>query len=245
MIRLESVNVFYDDLQVLWSVDIDVADGAIIAILGANGAGKSTAMSSMSGLVRVTKGRVLFGGQDITNRTPQERVALGLTHVMERQRVFRFMSVRENLRLGAFLPEARKLQEDSLAQVLELFPFLKDRMKVLAGSLSGGEQQMLAMGRGLMARPRAMLLDEPLLGLSPQRAEHVIDVIRRLNSTGITIVFIEQNVTHSLELANHAYILEAGRVALSGSAESLRGNDEIRRVYMGLAPLDRVHMEER
>lgn len=234
MIQLESVDVHYGEMQVLWDVDVDVAEGDVVAILGANGAGKSTVMAAISGVVSPSAGRVLFEGEDVTSLSPRERVERGIVHVLERRRVFPFMSVWENLRLGAYLPRTREHFDASLARVYELFPILKDRSRQHAVSLSGGEQQMLAMARGLMCDPRVLMLDEPLLGLAPSLVPVIMDVIRKLNDDGLTIIFIEQHVRHSLSLADHAYVLSAGRIALSGPSDELLASDEVRRVYMGL-----------
>lgn len=234
MLQLESVDVRYGEMQVLWDIDVGVSDGEVVAILGANGAGKSTVMNAISGVVSPSGGRVLFQGEDITALSPRERVERGIVHVLERRRIFPFMSVWENLRLGAYLPRTRAHFDSTLERVYELFPILKDRTRQHAVSLSGGEQQMLAMARGLMCQPRVLMLDEPLLGLAPSLVPLIMDVIRKLNDDGLTIIFIEQHVRHSLTLADHAYVLSAGRVALAGPSDELLASDEVRRVYMGL-----------
>lgn len=234
MLSLRNVSVFYDDLQVLWGVDVDVTAGEIVALLGANGAGKSTVMGTISGVVKVASGQVLLDGVDITRLAPKVRVELGIAHVLERHRLFPFMTVRENLLLGAYVPRARVKTQQSLDWVLSMFPFLKDRMQQYAGSFSGGEQQMLAIARGLMSGPRMIMLDEPFLGLSPAMVRKIIDVVAELRKGGMTIVFIEQHVRHSLNMADRAYVLEAGRVALKGTSAELLANDDIQQIYMGL-----------
>jgi len=234
MLSLRKVNVFYDDLQVLWDVDVDVAAGEIVALLGANGAGKSTVMGTISGVVKVASGQVLFDGQDITRLAPKDRVELGIAHVLERHRLFPFMTARENLLLGAYVPRARAKTQQTLDWVLTLFPFLRDRMQQHAGSFSGGEQQMLAIARGLMSGPRIVMLDEPFLGLSPSMVRKIIAVVADLRQSGMTVVFIEQHVRHSLDMADRAYVLEAGRVALKGTSAELLANDDIQQIYMGL-----------
>jgi len=234
MLSLRKIDVFYDDLQVLWGVDVDIAAGEIVALLGANGAGKSTVMGTISGVVAVAGGQVLLEGEDITRRTPKERVERGISHVLERHRLFPFMTVRENLLLGAYVPRARAKTRESLDWVLTLFPFLRDRMQQHAGSFSGGEQQMLAIARGLMSGPRVIMLDEPFLGLSPAMVRKIIEVVADLRKSGMTVVFIEQHVRHSLNMADRAYVLEAGRVALTGTSAALLANDDIQQIYMGL-----------
>jgi len=234
MIALHGIDVYYDELQVLQNIDIDIPAGKIVAILGANGAGKSTVMSTMSGLVRPRRGQVLLDGKPITGLSPRERVDLGLAHVPERQRVFPQLTVRENLVLGAYVARARKELNESLQRVYRLFPFLETRQKQRAGPLSGGEQQMLAIARGLMSMPRVLMMDEPFLGLSPAMVQQIIDVTRRLNDEGMTIVFIEQHVRQSLTLAHEGYVLESGRVALHGLSDELLSDDRVRYVYMGL-----------
>jgi branched-chain amino acid transport system ATP-binding protein len=234
VIELRNVDIAYGEVQVLWDVSLSVDKGEVVAILGANGAGKSTVMATMSGVVKPIGGSVIFEGEDITKLDARARVERGIVHVLERQRVFPFMSVLENLKLGSYLKAARKQQASSLERVYGLFPFLEKRSKQRAGLMSGGEQQMLVIARGLMSQPRLMMLDEPFLGLSPQMVTEILDVIRRVNDQGITVVFIEQHVKKALNASARAYVLEAGRVALSGPSEELLESGQVTKVYMGV-----------
>jgi branched-chain amino acid transport system ATP-binding protein len=233
MLELDHIDVAYGPLQVLWDVSIRVDEHEVVAILGANGAGKSTLMAAMSGVVNPRNGSVRFEGQDITGTSVRERLELGIAHVLERQRVFPLLTVRENLRVGAYLPKSRKKLAERLAYVYGLFPFLEGRADQKAVSMSGGEQQMLVIARGLMTQPRLVLLDEPFLGLSPQMVTQITETIRRLQDNGVTVTFIEQDVGKSLSIADRAYVLEAGRLALTGTAEELRRTDAVTDVYMG------------
>jgi branched-chain amino acid transport system ATP-binding protein len=234
MIELRGIDVAYGPLQVLWDVNLTVEAGEVLAILGANGAGKSTVMATMSGVVRPIGGSVLFEGEDVTALSPKERVQRGIVHVLERQRVFPFMSVYENLKMGAYLRGPRKDTKEGLERVYDLFPFLKERTKQRAGLMSGGEQQMLVIARGLMAQPRLMMLDEPFLGLSPYMVSEILTVIRTLNEDGITVAFIEQHVKKALDASHRAYVLEAGRVVLTGSSDELLSSGQVTKVYMGV-----------
>lgn len=234
MLSLTGVDVHYDGLQVLWGVDLEVAAGEVLAILGSNGAGKSTAMGTISGVVPVSGGTVRFEGQDITAASPRTRIELGIAHVLERHRLFPFMTARENLLLGAYIRRARAQTQQSLDWVLSLFPFLRTRLGQHAGAFSGGEQQMLAIARGLMSRPRLIMLDEPFLGLSPAMVRAIIEVVAGLRQAGMTVIFIEQHVRHSLTMADRAYVLEAGRVVLAGDSGTLLASDEIQQIYMGI-----------
>jgi branched-chain amino acid transport system ATP-binding protein len=233
-IELRRVSVSYGDVQVLWDVDIGIARGDVVAILGSNGAGKSTVMNAISGVAPVIGGQVLFEGRDITAVPTKDRVPLGIAHVLERHRLFPFMTVLENLKLGAYIPSARGAMGETMEWTFELFPFLRDRQQQLAGGLSGGEQQMLAIARGLMSRPKVIMLDEPFLGLSPLMVQNIINVVALLKRRGLTVIFIEQHVRHSLAMADRAYILEAGRVVLTGTSAELAADDRIKRIYMGL-----------
>jgi branched-chain amino acid transport system ATP-binding protein len=234
MIELKNIDVAYGELQVLWDVSLTVKEGEVVSILGANGAGKSTVMATMSGVVRPKLGAVIFEGKDVTALSPKQRVERGIVHVLERQRVFPFMSVLENLKMGAYLPGPRKQTKQRLEVVYDFFPFLEDRMKQRAGLMSGGEQQMLVIARGLMAQPRVMMLDEPFLGLSPQMVSEILVVIQKLNEQGITVVFIEQHVKKALDSSTRAYVLDAGRVVLSGPSDELLESGQVTKVYMGV-----------
>lgn len=234
MIELKNIDVAYGELQVLWDVSLTVQEGEVVSILGANGAGKSTVMATMSGVVRPKRGSVVFEGEDVTALSPKQRVERGIVHVLERQRVFPFMSVLENLKMGAYLPGPRKQTKQRLEVVYDFFPFLKDRTKQRAGLMSGGEQQMLVIARGLMSQPRVMMLDEPFLGLSPHMVTEILVVVKKLHEQGITVVFIEQHVKKALDSSTRAYVLDAGRVVLSGPSDELLAGGQVTKVYMGV-----------
>ena len=235
MLRVDGLSVAYGDFQVLWDVSLEVRAGEIVALLGPNGAGKSTLLNSVSGLVAPRQGGIEFDGRRVERLPAHQRVGLGLAHVLERRRLFPYLTVRQNLLLGAYHPGARPHRAASLAWVEALFPRLRERQGQLAHTLSGGEQQMVAIGRGLMARPRFLLVDEPTLGLAPRVVAEILDVLRRINrDEGITVLFIEQNVELALSVAARGYILESGRVLLDGTADALRASPEVRRVFLGL-----------
>ncbi len=233
MLEVSDLEVAYGDYQVIWGVSLSVAAGEIVSILGPNGAGKSTVLNAISGLKAIKAGRIEFKGERIDGLAPQQIVRRRLAHIMERRRVFPYLTVRKNLWLGGYNPAARGERQETLAQVYELFPKLKEREDQLAHSLSGGEQQMLAVGRGLMARPELLLVDEPLLGLAPEVAEHTMQVLRQINRSGVAILFIEQNVQTALSLAERGYILESGRLVLEGTSRDLLASDEVKRIFLG------------
>jgi branched-chain amino acid transport system ATP-binding protein len=234
LLSVENLSLHYGDAQALDSVSIAVDEHAVVAIVGANGAGKSSLIRTIAGIEHPSGGRIRYRSADITGWPSHKVCNLGLGQVAEGRQVFPTLSVRENLEMGASPPRARKVQAQSMAHVLELFPRLAERMGQAAGTLSGGEQQMLAIGRCLMGRPELVMFDEPSLGLAPTIVQEVFRVIQRLNREGLTIVLVEQNVAVSLKLATHAYVLENGRVALEGSGEALLHDDNVRRAYMGL-----------
>ena len=236
MLEIEELDVAYDDLQALWGVALRIESGEIVALIGPNGAGKSTLLRSIAGLVRPRRGQVRFQGQPITRTRPHDLVGRGIALVPEGRRLFARMSVLENLELGAFNPGARARRHETLAWVYQIFPILRERRHQLAGSLSGGEQQMLAVGRSLMARPRLLLLDEPSWGLAPRVVEQILQIIAEINRRGVTILMVEQNVPAALGLAGRAYILETGRIVAEGSGAELLGQDHVRRSYLGLLP---------
>ncbi len=234
MLEAEGLNVLYGDYQILWDARFSAATGEVVALLGPNGAGKSTLMNTLSGLVRARSGQVTFKGRRIDGLPPHRIVALGLSHVLERRRLFPYLSVRQNLLLGAHHPGAKPHREESLAQVEMLFPFLKTRRDQRAYTLSGGEQQMVAIARGLMARPSLLMIDEPFLGLAPRVVEQIAEVTTAINrERGITVIFIEQNVELALKLAHRAYVLESGRIILEGPSASLLQSAEVRRIFLG------------
>jgi branched-chain amino acid transport system ATP-binding protein len=235
MLEVNGIDVFYGNVQALWDVSFQVAPGEVVTIIGANGAGKTTTLRAISGLLQPRKGRVVFDGVDITRLPPNERVGRGLVLVPEARQLWPAMSVLENLEVGAYKSAARKVRTETLQTVFTMFPVLKERSRQKAGTLSGGEQQMCAIGRGLMARPRILLLDEPALGLAPLLVREVFASLRAIAEQGMTIVLVEQNVPHALALADRAFILETGRVTQSGPARDLANDARIRDAYLGEA----------
>ena len=233
MLEVTDLEVCYGDYQVIWGVSLRVEAGEIVSVLGPNGAGKSTVLNAISGLRPPKSGRIEFKGEAIDGRPPHEIVRRRIAHIMERRRVFPYLSVRQNLWLGGYNPAARAERERTLRAVYELFPRLAERESQMAHSLSGGEQQMLALGRGMMARPELLLVDEPLLGLSPTAAQLTMEVLRRINDSGVSILFIEQNVQTALGLADRGYVLESGRVVLDGTPAELLGADDVKRIFLG------------
>jgi branched-chain amino acid transport system ATP-binding protein len=234
LLRLEGVDAFYGDLQALYDVSLEVEQGRVFALVGANAAGKSTTLRVISGLVTPRQGRVVFDGQDLTRVPAHQRVDLGIVQVPEGRRLFPFMSVAENLLLGAHTPRARVARDATLRYVYTMFPVLEDRRAQLAGSLSGGEQQMCAIGRALMARPRVLMLDEPTLGLAPVLVARIFETVRAINADGMTVLLVEQNVRQALTLADRAAVLESGHLVLSGRGPELLGDDRLKRAYLGL-----------
>ena len=234
MLTLEGVDAFYGDLQALHGVSLEVRAGELMALVGANAAGKTTTLRVISGTLPARAGRVLFEGQDLAAMPAHLRVAQGIIQVPEGRRLFPFMTVHENLLLGAHAPQARAQQEASLDYVLRLFPVLKDRATQLAGSLSGGEQQMCAIGRALMARPRLLMLDEPTLGIAPVLVQRIFETVAAINRDGVTILLVEQNVRRALALAHRAVALENGRVVLAGPARELLVDERLKKAYLGL-----------
>ncbi len=234
MLEVNNINTFYGQIQVLWDVCLKIEEGEIVALVGANGAGKSTLLHAISGIIRSTSGTIDFLGQRIDGLSPHLIVELGISHIPEGRKLFTDMSVRENLEMGAYSRRAWKDKKKTLEQVFELFPTLKERAGQLASTLSGGEQQMVAMGRGLMSRPRLCIIDEPSNGLAPRLVQEVFEKITSLRDQGITVLLIEQNVHQTLQIADHACVLENGRIALQGQCEDLLKSDHIRKAYLGL-----------
>jgi len=234
LLTLEGVDAFYGDLQALHGVSLEVRAGELMALVGANAAGKTTTLRVISGTLPARGGRVLFDGQDLAAMPAHLRVAQGIVQVPEGRRLFPFMTVHENLLLGAHAPEARAQQDASLDYVLRLFPVLKDRATQLAGSLSGGEQQMCAIGRALMARPRLLMLEEPTLGIAPVLVQRIFETVAAINRDGVTVLLVEQNVRRALALAHRAVALENGRVVLSGPARELLADDRLKKAYLGM-----------
>lgn len=236
LLTLSGLNVYYGRLHVLKGVSLHVNEGEVVALLGANGAGKTTALRAISGLLRPASGTLTFAGQKIAGHSPERLVRLGITQVPEGRQVFGPLSVQDNLLLGAYTRlrrvPTRQLQDD-LERIFELFPPLRDSRLRRAGSLSGGQQQMLAMGRALMARPRLLLLDEPCLGLAPLVSRQIMQTIARLRAEGTTILLVEQNARAALRIADRGYVMETGKLVLEGSAEELMRNKDVRRAYLG------------
>jgi branched-chain amino acid transport system ATP-binding protein len=233
MLQARGLDVLLGDYQVLWDARLAVAEGEIVAVLGPNGAGKSTLMNTVSGLLRPQAGEITFQGRSIGALPAHRIVAEGISHVLERRRLFPYLTVRQNVWLGGYHPAARAAREAQLRWVGDLFPIITARADQLAHTLSGGEQQMVALARGLMARPRLLMIDEPFLGLAPRIVEQLLEVIRRINREGVTILFIEQNVQLALSLAHRGYILESGRTILDGRSEALLRSPEVRRIFLG------------
>jgi branched-chain amino acid transport system ATP-binding protein len=234
LLKLDGVDAFYGDLQALFSVSLEVPDGKIMALVGANAAGKSTTIRVISGLLSPRRGRVLFGGEDLARVPAYRRVELGIVQVPEGRRLFPFMTVTENLLLGAHAPHARGARDATLSYVHTLFPVLHDRRAQLAGSLSGGEQQMCAIGRALMARPKLLMLDEPTLGLAPVLVGRIFETVRTINADGVTVLIVEQNVRQALGLADRAAVLESGKLVLQGAGRELLGDERLKRAYLGM-----------
>jgi branched-chain amino acid transport system ATP-binding protein len=234
LLRLEGIDAFYGDLQALSEVSLEVREKEIFALVGANAAGKSTTLRVISGLVAPRRGRVLLNDEDLTGVPAHKRVDRGIVQVPEGRHLFPFMTVAENLLLGAHADRARGERDRTLAHVYGLFPVLSERRTQLAGSLSGGEQQMCAIGRALMARPRVLMLDEPTLGLAPVLVARIFDTVRTINGQGVTVLLVEQNVRQALTLAHRACVLESGRLVLEGQARELLGDERLKRAYLGL-----------
>ena len=234
LLQVEGLDLYYGDAQALVQVSLEVPEGEIVAIVGANGAGKSTLIRAIAGIERPRAGRIRFAGRDLAGLDSHEVCNLGIAQVAEGRQVFPSLSVEENLELGAMLPRARAGARRAMQDAYALFPTLAERRRQLAGTMSGGEQQMLAIGRSLMAQPELIMFDEPSLGLAPLVAKEVLHAIHVLNARGLTILLVEQNVAVSLRISQHAYVLENGRIVMSGSGEQLLRDDRVRQAYLGL-----------
>lgn len=235
MLQVSNVDAGYGDVQVLFDVSLDIKEGELVAVIGANGAGKTTLLKTISGIMKPQKGSIRFGDKIISQQEPDRTVGDGIIHVPEGRLLFPDMSVKENLRLGAFLVKDKKTIADREETVYAMFPRLKEREGQMAGTLSGGEQQMLAIGRGMMAGPKLLMLDEPSLGLSPKLVHQVFDLTLRINREwGVTVLLVEQNVRLSCEISNRAFVLENGRMVLHGAGSEMLSNDHVRRAYLGL-----------
>ena len=233
MLEISGIDVYYGNVQALWDVSFTVGEGEIVTLIGANGAGKSTTLRALTGLLRPRKGKIVFRGEEIAGKRPFDLVSKGLVLIPEARQLWPGMTVAENLEMGAYTKTARKLRKSTIETVFEMFPRLKERAKQKAGTLSGGEQQMCAIGRGLMAHPKLLLLDEPSLGLAPLLVREVFRTLELIKRQGVTILLVEQNVTHALSLSDRAYVLETGRVGLSGPAKELLHDPRVKEEYLG------------
>ena len=233
MLDVRGLEVTYGDFQVLWGVDMEVREGEMICLLGPNGAGKSSILNAITGLVQRNTGSVSFAGHDLDGVPTHKIIQLGLSQVLERRRLFPTLTVRQNLILGSFTKEAKKHRKENLAWVIELFPLLGQRTAEAAGVLSGGQQQMVAIARGLMASPRLLMIDEPFLGLSPMAIDEITAVLKKINGQGVSVLFTEQNVQLALSLSHRGYLLESGRMVMHGSGQEILENDLVKKVYLG------------
>ena len=234
LLQLEDVRASYGDLQALFNITLEVKAGEIVTLIGANGAGKTTTLRVISGLLRCKNRKLHFDGQDISKVPPHEIVMRGVSHVPEARQLFPYMSVEENLALGAYIPRVRPKLKAAIEEQFEMFPRLKERRKQLAGTLSGGEQQMLAVARGLMAAPKLLLLDEPSLGLAPKIVEEVFAKVQQIGKSGVTVLIVEQNVVDGLSISNRGYVVENGEITLQGTPQELLANEQVRTAYLGL-----------
>ncbi len=234
MLNVEGLDVFYGDLQVLWNVSFEVREGEIVVLLGANGAGKSTTLKTISSLLKPANGSITFQGHRL-DQVPSHRIIdFGIAHVPEARRLFPEMSVEENLIVGSLAPEAKAKRFKTLEWLYNMFPRLKERRRQAAGTLSGGEQQMAAIARGLMSLPKLVLFDEPSLGLAPIMVSEIFRIVERVNKEGLTVLLVEQNVNHTLAMCDRAYVLENGRITMSGTGDEFLNNDHIREAYLGI-----------
>jgi len=239
MLEIQRLNVFYGDVHILWDVSMHVSQREIVTVIGPNGAGKSTLLKAIVRIMPATKvekdsGKILFNGQDLDGLSPEDTIRLGMAIVPEGARVFPEMTVLENLQMGSYIENARALRKEALEEVFSLFPRLKERLHQKAKTLSGGERQMLAMGRALMSKPLLMLLDEPSLGLQPALMVRTFEAVKEINRRGVAVLLVEQNVQFSLEISHRAYVLENGRIALEGKASELLGSEHIKKFYLAM-----------
>jgi branched-chain amino acid transport system ATP-binding protein len=234
LLRVNEIDVSYGHIQILRKVSFDIRDKEIVSLLGSNGAGKTTTVSAVSGILPVNHGKVEFMGQNITRVEPHQRVEMGLVQVPEGRKIFPTLTVMENLEMGSYLPGPKSMRQETLGFVLSLFPIMEGRKNQLGGTLSGGEQQMLAIGRGLMSKPRLLILDEPSLGLAPIVVDEIFTVIQKINREGVMILLVEQNVSQALTLSNRGFVLEEGRIALSGNGRDLLSEPHVKKAYLGM-----------
>jgi len=233
MLRLENVHASYEVIEVLRGVSLEVKEGEIVTIIGANGAGKTTTLMSISGLIKINKGTIFFKNREVTNLPPHDIVSLGISQVPEGRRIFPRLTVLENLEMGAFLCKNKNEAKSRLSMVYDYFPILSERSRQLGGTLSGGEQQMLAIGRALMSGPKLLLLDEPSLGLAPMVVSKIFEIIRKINSQGVTVLLVEQNARAALMLAKRGYVMETGMIIMSDDAKALAANKKVKEAYLG------------
>ncbi len=234
LLEVRKIDVFYDDVQAVWGVSLDVNEGEVVGIIGANGSGKSTTLNTISGLLRPRAGQIVFRDQNVEYLPTERIVESGIVQIPEARRLFPFMTVQENLEIGAYNRQAQNVMSQTINEVFELFPILQERRNQLARTLSGGEQQMLAVGRGLMAKPVLLMLDEPSLGLAPMLVRTVFDAVRKINEAGTTVLLVEQDVRHSLQLSDRGYVLENGRVVMEGKGAELLEDPHIKKAYLGV-----------
>ena len=233
LLNIKNIDVAYDDYQVIWNVSLSVKEGEIVALLGPNGSGKSTVLNSISGLIKIKNGKIDFNNIPIHKFETYQRVGVGISHVLERRRVFPYLTVLQNLLLGAYHEKAKAEREKSLQDIYNFFPKLKDRSNQIANTMSGGEQQMLAIGRGLMGMPKLLMVDEPFLGLAPLVIEDLKLIFKKIAARGISILFVEQNVRLALSMAQRGYVLESGRLIIEGVSNDLINSKELKRVFLG------------
>ena len=231
MLKIDDIHVYYGAIHAIKGVSFEVKEGEIVALIGANGAGKSTILKTVSGLMHPRSGNISFCGEDIAHTDAYKLLRHGLAHVPEGRRIFQQMTVQDNLEMGAYIH--KEVNKDDLERVFNYFPRLKERRKQIAGTLSGGEQQMLAMSRALMSRPKLMMLDEPSMGLAPILIDQIFEIVKQLHKDGTTILLVEQNASKALEIADRAYVLETGKVILSGTGKELASSDEVKKAYLG------------
>lgn len=233
MLEVSNLKVNYGMIQAIKGISFKVEEGEIIALIGANGAGKTTTLHTVSGLLKAREGSILFNGKELTKTQPHKIVEMGMAHVPEGRRIFQQLTVYENLILGAYTRSDKKEIAENLEMIYKRFPRLEERKKQIAGTLSGGEQQMLAMGRALMSNPKIVFMDEPSMGLSPLLVSEIFDIIQSINKSGTTVLLVEQNAKKALSIANRAYVLETGKIVLEGDAKELMNNDQIKKAYLG------------
>ena len=234
MLKVNNIDMSYGDLQVLWDVSFEVKEGEIVVLVGANGAGKSSILKTISGLQQVSKGTIILNGENISNVNPSEVIKHGVVHVPEGRKLFNEMTVEEKLIMGALYGEAKEKRNETIKECYSLFPRLDERKKQLAGTLSGGEQQMVAVARGLMSKPKILMLDEPSLGLAPVLVQDIFNIIKSINKQGITVLLVEQNVQSTLTFCDRAYVLENGKIVLEGTGQELLNNEHVKTAFLGI-----------